>query len=188
MTEKPIPTRAEVVDVSIAIESGVDALMLTGETSIGKNPIDAVSWLIKIINFVEKNALIKNFDYIALKARRNLDHVQLKFVKGVLELAEDINGKLIVFSMHGNTAKRVSSLRPIVPVYVGSQNTKILRKLSILWGVHPIYIESQNYEEGLQKTLTKSIEQGFVNYGDYVVLTYGLREPKQKVEIQRITV
>jgi pyruvate kinase len=188
MTEKPIPTRAEVVDVSIAIESGVDALMLTGETSIGKNPIDAVSWLIKIINFVEKNALIKNFDYIALKARRNLDHVQLKFVKGVLELAEDINGKLIVFSMHGNTAKRVSSLRPIVPVYVGSQNTKILRKLSILWGIHPIYIESQNYEEGLQKTLTKSIEQGFVNYGDYVVLTYGLREPKQKVEIQRITV
>lgn len=188
MTENPIPTRAEVVDVSIAVEAGIDALMLTGETSVGKNPLDAVLWLKKIIEFVERNALSRNFDTIIAKARRNLDMIQLKFAKGVLELAEDINGKLIVFSMHGNTAKRISSLRPTIPVYVGSQNVKILRKLSILWGIHPSYIESQSYEEGLKEALAKAIEQGFVNYGDYVVLTYGLREPRQRVEIQRIAV
>lgn len=188
MTENPIPTRAEVVDVSIAVEAGIDALMLTGETSVGKNPLDAVLWLKKIIEFVERNALSRNFDTIIAKARRNLDMIQLKFVKGVLELTEDINGKLIVFSMHGNTAKRISSLRPTIPVYVGSQNVKILRKLSILWGIHLSYIESQSYEEGLKEALAKAIEQGFVNYGDYVVLTYGLREPRQRVEIQRIAV
>ncbi|MEM1678084.1 MAG: pyruvate kinase [Ignisphaera sp.] len=188
MTENPIPTRAEVVDVSIAVEAGIDALMLTGETSVGKNPLDAVLWLKKIIEFVERNALPRNFDTIIAKARRNLDMIQLKFAKGVLELAEDINGKLIVFSMHGNTAKRISSLRPTIPIYVGSQNVKILRKLSILWGIHPSYIESQSYEEGLKEALAKAIEQGFVNYGDYVVLTYGLREPRQRVEIQRIAV
>ncbi|MCS7111193.1 MAG: pyruvate kinase [Ignisphaera sp.] len=186
MTEKPIPTRAEVVDVSIAVEAGVDALMLTGETSVGKYPLDAVLWLKKIIEFVERNALTGNFNKIATKARMNPDVVQLKFVKGVLELAEDINGKLIVFSMHGSTARRVSSLRPTIPIYVGSHNIKTLRKLSILWGLHLSYIESQNYEEGLRKTLAKAIEQGFVSYGDYVVLTYGLREPVQRVEIRRI--
>ncbi len=188
MTERPIPTRAEVVDVSIAVEAGVDALMLTGETSIGKHPLDAVLWLKKIIEFVEKNVLLENLNVIAMYARKNLDAIQLKFVKGVVELTEDINGKLIVFSMHGNTAKRISSLRPMIPVYVGSQNIKVLRKLSILWGLHLSYVESQDYEEGLRKTLAKAIERGFVGYGDYVVLTYGLREPRQRVEIQRITV
>lgn len=188
MTEKPVPTRAEVVDVSIAVEAGVDALMLTGETSIGRYPLDAVLWLKKIIEFVEKSALTEKLDSVATKARRNLDVVQLKFVKGVLELSEDIGGKLIVFSMHGNTAKRISSLRPITPVYVSSNNVKVLRKLSILWGLHLSYIDSQDYEEGLRKALAKAMEQGFVNYGDYVVLTYGLREPRQRVEVQRISI
>jgi len=88
--------------------------------------------------------------------------------------------------MHGNTARRLSTLRPSIPVYVGSSNVNILRKLAILWGLQPLYVEAQGYEDGLQKTLQKAIESNYVSYGDLVVATYGLKEPRQRIEIQRV--
>ena len=186
MVEKPVPTRAEVVDVSTAIEMGVDALMLTGETSIGKYPVEAISWLVKIVNFTEREILKKGFKRIIEKARRSISSIQVMFAKGILELAEDLNAKLLVFSIHGNTAKRISSLRPSIPVYVGSPNINTLRRLAILWGLQLVHINAQEYDEGLQKSLQKAVELGYVNIGDLVITTYGLREPRQKVEIQRI--
>jgi pyruvate kinase len=186
MVEKPVPTRAEVVDVSTAIEMGVDALMLTGETSIGKYPVEAVSWLIKIANFTEREILKRGFKRIIEKARSSVNNIQVMFAKGVLELAEDLNAKLLVFSIHGNTAKRISSLKPSIPVYVGSPNITTLRRLAILWGLQLMRVDAQEYDEGLQKSLQKAIELGYVSIGDLVITTYGLREPRQKVEIQRI--
>ena len=186
MVEKPVPTRAEVVDVSTAVEMGVDALMLTGETAVGKYPLEAVSWLIKIVNFVEKTTLRNEFANISRRSRTNIDELRLLFAKGVLELTEDMNAKLVVFSLYGNTAKRIASLRPSIPVYVGSPNTSVMRKLAILWGIQPLYVDSNNYDEGLQKTIQKAIELGYIGYGDLVVATYGLKEPRQRIEIQRI--
>jgi len=110
----------------------------------------------------------------------------LKFAKGVLELAEDLSAKLFVFSMHGNTARRIAALKPKIPVYVASQNIKVLRKLSILWGLSPFHINANSYEEGLQNMLSKAMDLKLISYGDLVVLTYGLKEPRQKVEILRI--
>jgi pyruvate kinase len=186
MVEKPVPTRAEVVDVSTAVELGVDALMLTGETSVGKHPLEAVSWLARIVGFVEKTTLKKRLSAISERARSGAGDLGLLFAKGVLELAEDLGAKLVVFSMHGNTARRLSSLRPSIPVYVGSPSIRVLRKISVLWGVQPIRVEAQSYEEGLQKAVEKAREMGYISYGDLVVATYGLREPRQKVEILRV--
>ncbi len=186
MTEKPVPTRAEVVDVSVAVEMGVDALMLTGETAVGKFPVEAVSWLNRIVVFVERHIMPKIIDKISNKAREHLSALQLKFAKGVLELAEDLNAKLFVFSMYGNTARRIATLKPKIPVYVASQDIKVLRKLSILWGLLPFHINANNYEEGLQNMLSKAIDLKLISYGDLVVLTYGLKEPRQKIEILRI--
>lgn len=186
MVEKPVPTRAEVVDVSTAVEMGVDALMLTGETSTGKYPLEAVSWIARIVSFVEKTTLKNKFAEIARKARSKASELRLMFSKGVLELAEDIGAKLVVFSIYGNTARRISSLKPSIPVYVGSPSIQVMRKLAILWGLHPFYVDSSSYEEGLQKSLQRAVELGYVNYGDLVVATYGLKEPKQRIEIQRV--
>ena len=158
MIENPVPTRAEVVDISTAVEHGVDALMLTGETSVGKYPIDAVKWLRRIASYAEKNLLVKRFDYIAQRARRELNDVQTRFAKGVLELAEDIGAKLIVFSMRGVTALRLARLRPRIPVYVATPNRKVMRKLAIVWGVEPFYVDATSYEEGLDKALEKARE------------------------------
>ena len=115
-----------------------------------------------------------------------MSSIQVIFAKGVLELAEDLNAKLLVFSIHGNTAKRISSLRPSIPVYVGSPNINTLRRLAILWGLQLMRVDAKEYDEGLQKSLQRAVELGHVSIGDLVITTYGLREPRQKVEIQRI--
>ncbi|MEM4789358.1 MAG: pyruvate kinase, partial [Ignisphaera sp.] len=104
MIENPVPTRAEVVDVTVAVEMGVDALMLTGETSVGRYPIEAVQWLKRIVDHAEANTG-KFIDKIIAKTRDKLDDIRDKFAKGVLELSEDLGAKLLVFSMYGNTAR-----------------------------------------------------------------------------------
>ncbi len=186
MIENPIPTRAEVVDISTAVEHGVDALMLTGETSVGKYPVDAVKWLRRIASYAEKKLLAKRIDHIAHRARKELDDIQTRFAKGVLELAEDIGAKLIVFSMRGVTALRLARLRPRIPVYVATPSRKVMRKLAIVWGVETFYVDASGYEEGLEKALERAKELGIVSYGDITVLTYGLREPKQYIEIFKL--
>ncbi len=186
MVENPVPTRSEVVDVSIAVEEGVDALMLTGETSIGKYPVEAVAWLRRIIEYAEKHLLPKTMEHIARKARGNLKDLFSKFAKGVLELSEDMSAKLMVFTMHGGTARKISSLRPYKTVYAATPDKKVMRKLAILWGLEPIHAEASSYEEGLEKALEKGRELGLVNYGDIVVLAYGFRDQRQKIVIQRV--
>jgi len=185
MIENPIPTRAEVVDITVAVEMGVDALMLTGETSVGKYPLEAAQWLKRIADRAEAN-LDKFIDKIITKARDKLEDIREKFAKGVLELAEDLRGKLLVFSMHGNTAKRISSLKPRIPIYVASPNIGVLRKLSILWGLNTIHVEAKDYEEGLRKTLEQAVNLNLLSYGELAILTYGLREPRQHIEVLRI--
>ncbi len=186
MIENPVPTRAEVVDISTAVEQGVDALMLTGETSIGKHPIEAVAWLRRVIEHTEARMGSK-LEAIARSARDRPMDLGHRFVKGVIELAEDLEAKFITFSMRGNTPRMMTGMRPRIKLFVASNNWKVLRKLSILWGIQPFYVEANSYDEGLAKAFEEAKKRGYVNIGDIAVLTYGLREEKQYVEILRVT-
>jgi len=185
MIQNPVPTRAEVVDISTAVEQGVDALMLTGETSIGKHPVEAVSWLRRVIEHTESK-MLDTIENIARTARRRELNIFVRFDKGVVELAEDLQAKLIVFSMMGITPRVIASLRPKIPVFVGTNNKKVMRKLAILWGLQPFYIDARDYDEGLKKTFEEAKARGYVNIGDIAVLTYGLRGTKQLIEILRV--
>lgn len=180
MIENPIPTRAEVVDVYEAVENGVDALMVTGETAIGKYPLEVVKWLIKIIKVAESHA--------TQSRERSARDLRTKFVKGVVELAEDLNATLVIYSMKGNTARRASAMRPKVPVYVGVPNPEVARKLSILWGITAHVIEASTYMEGLEKLYNSMISGGYLKTGDIAVLSYGLVEEYEEViKIRRVS-
>ncbi|RLG74985.1 MAG: hypothetical protein DRO14_05130 [Thermoprotei archaeon] len=179
LIEKPVPTRAEVVDVTVAVSEGVDALMLTGETAVGKYPLEAIRWLKRIVTAAEEKVEIyTNRRVLSLKAR---------YAKGVAELAEDLNAKLIIYSIRGVTARLISLLRPSVPFFVGSPSNKQLRKLNILWGIKPLHVPANSYEEGLEKTYETLRIKGAVEVGDLVVLTYGLRSDEQVIKIRKVT-
>ena len=178
MIESPVPTRAEVVDVNTAISEGVDALMLTGETAIGKYPVETVRWLRRIIKAAEEN--------ICITRRRTPRSLWASFTKGVTSLAEDLHAKLMIYSVHGNTARLTSLLRPTIDFYVGTPNIKVLKQINILWGVKGYLVKASSYDEGLEETFKLLKRLNEIRLGDLVVLTYGLRGDEQVIRVKRV--
>ena len=178
MLESPVPTRAEVVDVNAAVAEGVDALMLTGETAIGKYPVEAVSWLRRIIMTAEES--------VSVTRKREPKSLWARFTVGVTSLAEDLNAKLVIYSMHGNTARLISLLRPTIDVYVGTPSPRVLRQLNILWGLRAYLVEASSYDEGLEATFELLKKLNEVRLGDLVVLTYGLRGDEQLIRVKKV--
>ena len=180
MIENPVPTRAEVVDVNTAISEGVDALMLTGETAVGKYPVEAVRWLRRIIGAAEDKVKVARYSFTgALGAR---------YAKGVIELAEDLNAKLVIYSVYGNTARLASLFRPSIELYVGTPSRKVLKHINVLWGVRAYHVEADSYDSGLEETYKLLKSRGEIRLGDLVVLTYGLRgEDEQVIKVRRVS-
>ena len=167
MIENPIPTRGEIIDVVSAIRQGVDVLMLTGETAIGKYPVEVVKWLSKIIETYEP-------DITPQKQRKLRDgDVRDRFAYGVVSLAESLDAIVGVYTRSGKTAMRIASFRPRCRIFSASNSKRTLRKLALIWGIEAIMVSSKDYEEGLnelQSRIEKLIGKGIM------VLTYGLRE------------
>ncbi len=178
MINNPTPTRAEVVDVANAILEGVDALMLTGETAVGNYPVEAVRWLKKIASKIEETYVVE--------VPRVAETIKKRYAKGVIELAEDLNGKLLIYSMKGTTAYAISSLRPKTKAYVGVPTAKIARKLAILWGLETRVIEAKDYYEGLEKLYADLLSEGELKEGDIALLTYGFKDYEQLVKIRQV--
>ena len=186
MVESTTPTRAEVVDVNLAVCQGVDAIMLTNETSVGKNPLEAVKWLKRIIDYTEEKMLANGLERAVARARGAVRDADTRFARGVLELAESMGAKLVLYSAMGRMAAKVAALRPSEPVFVGTPSRRVARKLALLWGLHPFEVGVGDYDSGLQAALERCIREGWVRGGDTVVLSYGLRPPEQKIVVKKI--
>ncbi len=177
MVEKPQPTRSEVVDIMNAVFDSVDAILLTNETAIGKYPIESVKWLKKILQEAEKWFYEEGREPITRKIEP--ESLREKYAKGLVLLAENIGSKILVYTKTGLMPSRISKYRPSVPVYAGSNNELVARKLAIRYGVNPYYIVSDkqlDYEKGLEKLYEKLLRENQINIGDIVLLTYGPRE------------
>jgi pyruvate kinase len=177
MVENPVPTRAEVVDTYVAVSEGVDALMLTGETAAGKYPVEAVKWLHRIVSKAEASENIRTY--------REGGPLKRRYAKGVAELAEDLNAKIIIYSSTGVTARHLASIRPNVPFYVAVPNMKVARSINILWGVNPIITPTKNHEEGLEEAFRKLIRMDEISIGDLIVMTYGMKGEEQVIKVRR---
>ena len=138
MVERPIPTRAEVTDVANAVLDGADALMLSGETAIGKYPVRAVNEMSKIAMFNEKKTSVIKFDVHP----DNATELIVEAAETVAEKAEHIGiNYLVVFTETGYTAKVLSSFRSKIPVYAITDKQKTVEELTLSFGVTPIKIK-----------------------------------------------
>ena len=180
MTENPTPTRAEVVDVVTAMSEGADTLMLTGEIAVGKYPLETVKWLRRIIETYEDK-----IQYPREKPPETAD-VKQRFAYSIVVLAEELNAKIAVYTKEGRTALRIARYHPRTSLYAASNNKKIIRRLSIVWGVEPIEVEAENYVDGLEATYKALIEKEEIGYGELLVLTYGIREAEHTIKIVRV--
>jgi pyruvate kinase len=136
MRTEPRPTRAEVSDAANAVDDGVDAIMLAGETAAGKFPVKAVETLDRVIRDAE---LMPPVGTIALEAVHPLTGPSRALCEAAVALAGHSDAAAIVaVTRGGKTARVLSALRPRAPIYAATNNSEIGRRLALVWGVVPI--------------------------------------------------
>jgi pyruvate kinase len=164
------PTRAEVNDVANAIMDGADAVMLSGETSVGKYPVRVIESVQKIIGNVEEYDGIYDNNYLHINEERFITDA---ICYTAVELAKKTKAKgIITMTFTGYTAFEISSYRPRADIYVFTGNRSILNQLSLLWGVRGFYFDqfvSTDHSIAASSEMLK--ETYFVKEGDLVVHT-----------------
>jgi len=155
MIEEPIPTRAEASDVANAILDGADAVMLSGETAMGKYPVDAVAMMSMIAQDVETSDFCK-YD-IDLPMNPEYEPTPQAITLSAVKMAKDLGAKAILSFTHtGYTPKLLSKLRPSVPVIAISDMEKTCRKLNIYWDIQPY---QKDWDVVLNDDLLKKIDK-----------------------------
>jgi len=148
------PTRAEANDVANAVLDGADALMLSGETSVGKYPLETIASMQSIIAYTENHGDPFNKQYTPEEETSTF--LADSICSNASQLARQVNANaIVVFTHSGYTAIRISSNRPKAKIYAFTSNKKLLNKISMVWGIQPFYLST--YDD-LDKAIYESIE------------------------------
>jgi len=173
MINSPVPTRAEVSDVANAIFDGTGAIMLSGETAIGKYPVEAVRMMARIAVEAESSPFMRYNTRYERSPKELISHAAAQSAVNILH---EIDAKAIItFSVSGKTAKLISKHRPSKPVYVFTPSNDIYNRISIIWGVTPLYLpridDTKHLIEAGENMLVK---KKLIARGDLVVIVTGL--------------
>lgn len=163
------PTRAEVNDVANAVLDGADAVMLSGETSVGNHPIEVIKTMANIVKEMETFEGIYNKEEIPEKNQERFISDSICFNACRLSQRVDANA-IITMSFSGYTAYKIASQRPKAPIFVFTSNKQILTQLNLIWGVKGFYYDKQistDHTIADIKFLLK--KDGLVNEGDLVI-------------------
>jgi len=173
MVHNPQPTRAEVTDVANAILDGTDAVMLSGETAIGKYPERAVRMMNKIALVTEKE-LRKE---VEIEKRGQGNAVADAVCHAVSILQSDLKLKAIVAcTISGATARMIARYRPRVPILAATPVPEVARRLSLTWGVQPVEVQQyNNAEQMVQQTLDTLVKNKWLRKGDRIAMVSGLK-------------
>ena len=169
MITNPTPTRAEANDVANAVLDGADSVMLSGETSVGKYPVETVRNMQMIIDSTETEEYIYHKGHVSPPGARNFlaDSICLSAV----QLAEQVNAAAIVtLTYSGFTAIRISSHRPKAPILTFTMNKDLITDLSLVWGVRAFYFgECTHINDYIVYTEEYLVSQNMLKKGDLVV-------------------
>ena len=175
MIENPRPTRAEASDVANAVLDGADAVMLSGETSVGKFPVEAVQTMDRII----KKAEIRYRNHFDIARTRGTQKFTTHdaISRAACVIANEIDAKAIVVITHsGFSAINMAKYRPKALILAVTGRDKILRRLNLVWGVRGIIVPDfvADTDTAFQRINEELRKLEYVKSGDYVVYTVGL--------------
>lgn len=186
MITAPIPTRAEVTDVSNAVLERADCVMLSGETTIGKYPVECIKVLNRIVRRTEETVQSKPATDIIL------DTPAEKMLRSAASLAQEIdNSGIVVFTRGLRYPLLLSALRSSkIPIYAFTDDEALYRQMQMVWGINPFFIVyTQDREESIQKALLHLNEKNWVKSGDrLVVITNVLARTKvvESIQLRRV--
>ncbi|MDC3229250.1 pyruvate kinase, partial [Flavobacteriaceae bacterium] len=169
MIDSLTPTRAEVNDVANSVMDGADAVMLSGETSVGKYPVEVIKKMATILKKVEGSSLINvPEEPPTIKTER---YITKSICYHAANMSNEIEAKAIcTLTNSGYTAFQISAWRPAANILVFTSNKRILSRLSLLWGVHSFYYDRYvSTDETVIDVNKIAFEKGFVNKGDFLI-------------------
>jgi len=173
MITNPRPTRAEISDVANAVYDGTSTTMLSGETAVGKYPVETVKAMTKIIKQAEKNI---NYTKRFYDLEIEVDSVSDAISHSATNAAHDLNAKaIIIVTFSGDAARRISRYRPQVPIIAASASPKTYYKLNLSWGVIPALAEIMDNTDNLITHAAEcALKTQAVKEGDLVVIAAGV--------------
>jgi pyruvate kinase len=173
MEKSIVPTRAEVSDVANAVLDGADAVMLSGETTIGKYPIETVEMMEKIIGSAEED--INYIEFLDRAMRTEKQDTTGLISYSVAECAMRLKCKAIMVpTMTGYTARKMSRFRPVCPIVALSPKREVIKSLALYFGVHGVLVDELKTFDKIQEIAKKEARE-FVKLteGEKVIITGG---------------
>jgi pyruvate kinase len=168
MIESPMPTRAEVTDVANAVYEQADAIMLSGETTVGKHPLKCIEVFDRIASRTERSGSAQYQDCAELLTPRQ------KLVKGAVVMANELKSEaILVVTRSGNMARYTAWMRPrYSKIFALCNSEKRAAELTLSWGVTPFLMEFDfiNPQNTIEMALTNLVEQGHLSKGASVVI------------------
>ena len=163
------PTRAEVNDVANSVMDGADAVMLSGETSVGSYPVQVIKQMADILKSVENSDLIK-VPELPPHIRTNR-YITKSICYHAATMANEINAKAIsTLTNSGYTAFQISAWRPSSHILVFTSNERILTRLSLLWGVKAFYYDKfVSTDETIEDVNAIACKKGYLDVGDMLI-------------------
>ncbi|WP_285724291.1 pyruvate kinase [Psychromicrobium xiongbiense] len=170
MIDNPRPTRAEASDCANAVLDGADAVMLSGETSVGKYPIVTVQTMAKIIESTERHGL-ERIPPLGSNPKTRGGAI----TKAAVVIADQLDAKYIcTFTQSGDSARRLSRLRPVRPILAFTPDERVWNQLSLTWGIQPIQVPMVRHtDEMTEQVDTILLEKHLVELGEEVVIAAG---------------
>lgn len=170
MTHSPVPTRAEASDVANAVLDGADAVMLSGETSVGEYPVITVQTMARIIESTEEHGL-ERIAPLGTKPRTQGGVLTL----AAAEVAEFVEAKfLCVFTESGDSARRMSRLRERIPMAAFTPDEAIRRRMNLTWGIESFIVARVQHTDAMYKQVDEILlEKKLASIGDKVVVISG---------------
>ncbi|TXT67306.1 MAG: Pyruvate kinase [Promethearchaeota archaeon] len=186
MTNSPVPTRAEAADVFNAVLDGTDAVMLSGETAIGKYPINAVLFMNRIAYTANENMPIRKpdeYDSDRLTHTQTLGHAIHSLAKEMQEL--NFRGKILVITRGGYGARMIAKYRPHLPIIAITPYKKTARELNLVYGVQPFHIENIDFfkmdtESIITQAVRFAVDIEAVNENDHVIILLVSRKYQER--------
>ena len=188
MMENNRPKRAETSDIANAVLDGTDAVMLSGETTVGKHPVETVRAMANICEVTEQYA---EFDYI--RETEKVKTIPMAIAESVVDSANRLDAKLIcAATMSGSTAKAISNFKPKAPILALCPDDKTARQLALNWGIHTATLQlCHSTDEVLTESLRVAKESVELVKDDIVIFTgsfpnTGKPKPTNLMKIEQI--
>ncbi|MFE4469141.1 pyruvate kinase [Leifsonia sp. NPDC056665] len=170
MISSPVPTRAETSDVANAVLDGADAVMLSGETSVGEYPAITVATMARIVTSTEEHGLDRILP-LGTRPRTQSGAITLAAV----EVADFVEAKyLCVFTESGESARRMARLRNKIPILAFTPEESVRRRMSLFWGVESFVVDRVTHTDQMVAQVDEALKSGgLAGNGDKVIIISG---------------